>query len=165
MTPQESPPIFFTDPEEVRFSESSEEIPRYTEMPDGIYRLLTDKAETHIILQATTTRKIIFSRDSNCWKTTPPRFPTGVKDVFNNSNLFLHSSGLGRSFHLSEETGWETIASWSNWEEIPLLELAKASIAEDQAKLLVDYEKEQQRRNKRSQMHNAIAGNTSEAQQ
>lgn len=163
MTSQESPPIFFTDPEEVKFSESSEEIPRYTEMPDGIYRLLTDKTETHIILQATTARKIIFSRDNNCWKITPPSFPAGFKDALNNGDLFLHGSGLGRSFHLSEETGWETIASWSDWEKIPLLELAKASIAEDQAKLLEDYEKEQQRRKRRFKMHNAIAGDTLEA--
>lgn len=165
MTSQTAHPVFVTDPEEVRFSEPSEKAPRYTDMPEGVYRLLIDKAETHIILQAKTARKIASSRDDNCWKIIEPRFPSGFNEIINNGSFLTKSAYLGHAVHISEETGWETIASWGDWESIPLLMLAKASIAEDQTKLLSDYEIEQKRLERRSKMHTAITGSTLREQQ
>ena len=165
MTSHTTDPVFITDPEEVRFSDSSEELPRYTDMPDGIYRLLIDRAEIDIILQAKTARKIAFSRDNNCWKVTESSFPSSFENIIKNGSSLGHATWLGRAVHLSEETGWETIASWSDWESIPLLELARASVAEDQKKLELDYQIELSRRERRSKMYTAIASNVLGRQQ
>ena len=156
MTSNRTNPVFATNPNDIRFEYPCEKIPRYTDHPCGVYRLLVDKTEEHIILQAKLARKIDFSRDNNLWKTTESVLPQALLNVIETSKLLPNSVRLGRTVHRSEESDWETIYSWSDWEAISLLSAAKTVIAEDQKKLESDYLTENARRERRAKMYAAI---------